>query len=67
MGDSLSLTVDGHVAEITLTRPDLLNGFDFVLHRDFTEVLLELRGLTDVRAIVLASTGTVFSAGGDSS
>ena len=65
MGDSLSLTVDGHVAEITLTRPHLLNRFDFVLHRDFTEVLLELRGLTDVRAIVLASTGTVFSAGGD--
>ena len=65
MSDSLSLTVDDHVAEITLTRPDVLNRFDFVLHRDFTEVLLELRGRTDVRAIVLASTGKVFSAGGD--
>jgi enoyl-CoA hydratase len=65
MSDTLSLTVDGHIAEITLTRPEVLNRFDFDLHRDFTQVLLELRDRKDLRAIVLASTGKVFSAGGD--
>lgn len=65
MSDALSLSVDGPVAEVTLTRPDVLNRFDFELHRAFTEVLLELRERTDLRAVVLASTGRVFSAGGD--
>jgi enoyl-CoA hydratase len=65
MSEPLSLSVDGHVAEVTLTRPELLNRFDFELHTAFTEVLLELRNRTDLRAVVLASTGKVFSAGGD--
>ena len=65
MSDTHSLTVDGAIAEITLTRPDLLNRFDFELHEAFTETLLELRSRTDLRAIVLASTGKCFSAGGD--
>jgi enoyl-CoA hydratase len=65
MSDTLSFTVDGHVAEISLTRPEVLNRFDFALHEDFTKVLLELRGHTDLRAVVLASTGKCFSAGGD--
>jgi enoyl-CoA hydratase len=62
---TLSLTVDGDVAELTLTRPELLNRFDFELHADFTRALLDLRERTDLRAVVLASTGKVFSAGGD--
>jgi enoyl-CoA hydratase len=65
MSETLSITVDGDVAEITLTRPHLLNRFDIELHEAFTETLLELRGRTDLRAIVLASTGKCFSAGGD--
>ena len=65
MSETLSLVVDGHVGEITLTRPELLNRFDADLHRDFTQMLLELRGRSDLRAVVLASTGKCFSAGGD--
>jgi enoyl-CoA hydratase len=65
MSDTHSVTVDGYVAEIILTRPDLLNRFDMELHEAFTETLLELRSRTDLRAIVLASTGKCFSAGGD--
>src|SRR3977135_149383 len=65
MSDTLSFTVDGHVAEITLTRPEVLNRFDFALHEDFTKVLLELRCHTDLRAVVLASAGRCSSAGGD--
>lgn len=65
MSDTLSFAVDGPVGEITLTRPELLNRFDVPLHREFTELLLELRSRRDVRAVVLASTGRCFSAGGD--
>lgn len=63
--EGLSITVDGHVAELTLNRPELLNRFDAVLHGEFTRALLALRRRTYLRAVVLASTGKVFSAGGD--
>lgn len=63
--DALTLRTDGHVAEITLTRPELFNRFDDELHVEFTQVLQSLRRDEKVRAVVLASTGKVFSAGGD--
>ncbi|WP_019874286.1 enoyl-CoA hydratase/isomerase family protein [Sporichthya polymorpha] len=62
---ALDVRVDGHVAEVTLTRPELFNRFDDELHVEFTAVLESLRRDEKVRAVVLASTGTVFSAGGD--
>ena len=63
--NALGLRVDGHVAEVTLTRPELFNRFDDTLHVEFTRVLEELRRDEKIRAVVLASTGKVFSAGGD--
>jgi enoyl-CoA hydratase len=65
MSDTLAISYDGPVAEITLTRPDVLNRFDAALHTDFIEALHEVGDRRDVRSIVLASTGKVFSAGGD--
>lgn len=62
---TLEVTERGAVREITFTRPDLLNRFDDELHDEFTGVLEALREAPDVRAVVLASTGKVFSAGGD--
>jgi enoyl-CoA hydratase len=62
---TLEVTRDGSVATVTLTRPELLNRFDQALHADFTEAMHQLAGQPDVRAVVLASTGKVFSAGGD--
>ena len=60
-----SVVVDGHVAEVTLTRPEVHNRFDEELHLEIIETLSDLRSREDVRAAVLASTGKVFSAGGD--
>ncbi|MDQ1499599.1 MAG: enoyl-CoA hydratase [Actinomycetota bacterium] len=62
-----TLTVErrGHVAEVTLSRPEVLNTFDERLHAEFTVAFDELGQDPGVRAIVLASTGRVFSAGGD--
>lgn len=62
---TLSVSQAGGVAEITLSRPEILNRFDDALHQELTAALVDLRAQPDVRAIVLASTGKVFSAGGD--
>lgn len=62
---TLEVCVDGGVATITLTRPEILNRFDHELHIDFTAAIAVLEGDATVRALVIASTGTVFSAGGD--
>jgi enoyl-CoA hydratase len=63
--DALHLVIDGQVAEITLCRPEHMNSFDDTLHHEFVQVLRYVRERDDVRAIVLASKGKVFSAGGD--
>jgi enoyl-CoA hydratase len=57
--------VRDHVAEITLTRPELLNRVDARLHRELPEAFTSIRDDQDVRAVVLAADGRVFSAGGD--
>lgn len=51
--------------EITLTRPDLRNRFDNLLQVELATALRRLSDDEAVRAIVLGSTGPVFSAGGD--
>ena len=61
----LSSTREGPIATVTLTRPELLNRFDEELHAAFIATLEELREDRAVRAVVLASAGKVFSAGGD--
>ena len=53
------------VHEITLTRPELRNRFDNALQIELATVLRRLGDDDAVRAIVLASTGSAFSAGGD--
>lgn len=62
-----SLTVEraGGVVTVTLCRPEVQNRFDDMLVRETVSVLRELHDDAGARAVVLASTGTVFSAGGD--
>lgn len=62
---TFDLEIADHVAEIRLNRPDLLNRFDMLLHRELTDVLAELAANDDVLAVVWSSTGRAFSAGGD--
>ena len=53
------------VAEIQLSRPELLNRFDTALHHELTAALTQLADDPTVLATVLSSTGKYFSAGGD--
>jgi enoyl-CoA hydratase len=62
---SLTATADGAVAEVVLTRPDVLNCFDNQLHADFLTMLATVPADPAVRCILLSSTGRAFSAGGD--
>jgi enoyl-CoA hydratase len=63
--ETLSIERSEGVATLTLTRPQLLNRFDDALHVEFIDALGQLAKDSSVRAVVLASTGKVFSAGGD--
>jgi enoyl-CoA hydratase len=65
MSGRVTITVQDHVAELTLTCPNLLNRFDAELHEEFPHALPRLRATPGVRAVVLSAEGKVFSAGGD--
>jgi enoyl-CoA hydratase len=58
-------TISEHVREIVLTRPELSNRVDALLHRELTSALCALSNDRTVRAVVLSSEGKAFSAGGD--
>ena len=53
------------IARITLNRPEVHNAFDDALIAGLTAAFAALGGRDDVRAVVLASNGKSFSAGGD--
>lgn len=55
----------GGVVTVTLCRPELQNRFDATLVRELVRVLRDLHDDSEARAVVLASSGKVFSAGGD--
>jgi enoyl-CoA hydratase len=60
----VSLHRDGHVGELRLCRPDLLNAFDGDLIRELPDALREFAVEADIRSVVFTSTSKHFSAGG---
>jgi 2-(1,2-epoxy-1,2-dihydrophenyl)acetyl-CoA isomerase len=62
---TLDVSRDGAVAVVKLNRPDVLNALSSELVREFRACLLDLRGDTNVRAIVLTGAGRGFCAGAD--
>ncbi|SNR91163.1 enoyl-CoA hydratase [Haloechinothrix alba] len=62
---ALTLSQEGQVTELRLCRPEIANRFDATLHSDLAHAVRETADDDAVRAIVLSSTGTHFSAGGD--
>ncbi|MCY4425482.1 MAG: enoyl-CoA hydratase/isomerase family protein [Halieaceae bacterium] len=58
-------SIKGHVATLTLNRPDTLNAIDEDMHQELLETLLGIRGNHEIRAVLLAASGKAFSAGGD--
>lgn len=62
---SLTVTLQGSVAEVVLTRPEILNCFDDQLHTDFLAMLATVASVKEARSVLLHSTGRAFSAGGN--
>jgi methylglutaconyl-CoA hydratase len=63
--DALQIDIKDAVATLRLNRPDVHNAFDDVLIAALTAELRRIDLLPQVRVIVLAASGTSFSAGAD--
>lgn len=59
------LDIDGHIATLTLDRPQARNAIDAEMHSLLLEALYRLRREDDVRAVLVRAEGPMFSAGGD--
>lgn len=57
---SLLVTIEQHVATVTLNRPEIRNAFNDDMISELTEVFTHLGADDEVRVIVLAAAGKVF-------
>lgn len=64
-GDEIVVERSGHVAVVTLNRPDKLNALTMEMVVGFREITEELDDDPDIRAIVVTGRGRAFCAGGD--
>ena len=62
---ALTIRYDGPRATITLTQPEIRNAFSDEVIAEITAAFTEVGARADVRAVVLAAEGPVFSAGHD--
>jgi enoyl-CoA hydratase/carnithine racemase len=65
MGGQVRLDVDGPIATITNDNPDKHNAFDDDMDLALFEILAELAGRNDIRAVVWRGEGKSFSSGRD--
>lgn len=62
---AIDLTISGHVAYLTLNRPEVHNAFDDSMIAELLHALDDVRANDNVRVLVLQSNGKNFSAGAD--
>jgi 2-(1,2-epoxy-1,2-dihydrophenyl)acetyl-CoA isomerase len=65
MTSTVNLEIDGHVARVTLNRPDAANTLNMAMGRDLLAVALACENDARVRAVVLTGAGKNFCFGGD--
>ena len=65
MPDFIHQSIENHVATVTIDRPEVRNAFDEAVIAELTEAFAALSGREDVRAVILAGAGPLFSAGAD--
>jgi 2-(1,2-epoxy-1,2-dihydrophenyl)acetyl-CoA isomerase len=61
----VTLTIEGHLAFLTLNRPDRLNAINISLRDAFLTALHEINANAQVRCVVLGAEGRLFCAGQD--
>jgi len=62
---NLLVTVEDGVCRLVLNRPERHNAFDDALIAALDEILVEIEGRVDIRAVVLTASGDSFCAGAD--
>ena len=65
MTDPIRLEIDGHLAIITLARPEKLNALDEAMMAGLAAAVDRLDGTPQLRAAILTGEGKGFCAGGD--
>ncbi|MEO5694553.1 MAG: enoyl-CoA hydratase/isomerase family protein [Usitatibacter sp.] len=63
--EAIQFTRDKAVAVLTLNRPDQLNAMSAAMRREIAQVLAEVEGDSEVRALVVTGSGRAFSTGFD--
>lgn len=63
--ENLLVEVDGPIARITLNRPERRNALSLALMQELRDCLQLLGDLREIGAVILASSGNVFSSGHD--
>ncbi|MDD5191320.1 MAG: enoyl-CoA hydratase/isomerase family protein [Dehalococcoidales bacterium] len=56
---------EGHVAIITLNKPEKMNSFSAVMQSDISQAISDSEQDKDIRVIILTATGRAFCAGAD--
>jgi len=63
--ENIRFEIDGNIALVTLNRPQRRNALSFALMQELIDCLDVIRQRSDLRAVVLAAAGKVFSSGHD--
>ncbi len=63
--NTLSLTVEHGVAQLTLDRPDRLNSFNDEMHNELRQALKVIKRDSEIRCLLLTGNGRGFCAGQD--
>ncbi len=65
MSEHVALSIEGHLARITLRRPDKLNALDRAMVVALADAAEAIEAASGVRAAILSGEGRAFCAGGD--
>ena len=63
--ETIRLDRDGHVATLTLDRPERLNAFNDTMVQELVAACDEIDGDDEIRAVVVTGAGRAFCAGAD--
>ncbi|UGY10276.1 enoyl-CoA hydratase/isomerase family protein [Phyllobacterium pellucidum] len=61
----ITVTFAGHVATITVSRPEKLNAFDLDMLKELSAACDAVEAIAETRVAILTGAGKAFSAGGD--
>lgn len=66
MSETVLVSIDGHVATVSLNRPHRANAWTGRMHAEYKKAMASLDADTNIRAIVVTGEGKTFCVGGDS-